>query len=118
MNLMVYLLELLVQSVHQLGQLRLLVGSLVGVDNAFFGGLVERAGAFAQQSCGGGGITGCHSSAELLFNSLESAFTGAVAGVLLAAGAHPFDCGLQMCHLFVKPFLCVASRSSAVRQLI
>ena len=91
MNLMVYLLELLVQSVHQLGQLRLLVGSLVGVDHAFFGSLVKFADAFAQINCGVGGVTGCYCSAELLFNSLESAFTGAVAGVGLAAGAHPFD---------------------------
>ena len=95
------------QAVHQLAELRLLIGSLVRMDHAFFGGLVERADAITQQRGSGGGITGCNSSAELLFYGFERAFTGAVAGIGLAAGAHPFDRGLQMCHLLSSLFFLV-----------
>ena len=100
---------LLGQGVHQLAQLRFLVGGLVGVDHAFFGGLVKFADTFTQQQSSVGGISGGDSGAEFLFNSFESAFTGAVAGVLLAAGAHPFDSGLQMSHNLL-PFLLSSGR--------
>ena len=101
---MIYLVG---QAVHQLAELRLLIGSLVGMNHALFGSLVVGAGAIAQQSGGGSGIAGSDSSAEFLFNGFESAFTGAVAGVGLAAGAHPFDRGLQMCHLLSSLFFLV-----------
>ena len=104
---------LLGNAVHQLVVLGLLVGSLIGVDHAFFGGLVKGTDAFTQQRGGSGGIAGGDSCPEFLFNSFESAFTGAVAGVLLAAGAHPFDSGLQMSHNLL-PFLWSSGRVFAI----
>ena len=89
---------LLIQRVHQLVELGLLVGSLVAVNDAEFGGFVEQTGALLEQIGGDGGFTGFDRGAEFLFKGFHGAFTGAVAGVGFPAGAHPFERGFQMCH--------------------
>ena len=97
--------NLLLERIHQLVELRFLVGRLVGMDHAVFGGLVKLAGANFQKFGGSGGVAGSDRGAELLFKGFHGALAGAVAGVGGPAGTHPFDRGLQMCHL-VLAFRC------------
>src|SRR6185437_10598777 len=86
-----------------LGHGRLLVGCLVGVDDALAGGLVESAGGGAQPGLDNLTVAGVGCLAEAANGGLQRRPDGLVAKARLLVGADPLDLRLDVGHAATTP---------------
>jgi len=82
----------------RLGDRRLAVGGLVGVNNALGGGLVELAARLVRECGRFDRISSGYGLTDLAYGSLQRRLHSLVADARLFVGAVPLDLRLDVCH--------------------